>query len=241
MSKTIFIKEIGEISLVKSKRSKRMRILVNSLAEVKVSIPYTYRYKDAEQFIIEKRKWINRTVSKIKETVNKRTIFSDNSTFNTFSHIIKFKKNDSLNHQITLTIEKEFAYITYPSNSIIESKEHQAAVRSMIDEVLRYEAKRYLPYRVKYFAEKYNLTYNKVTVRKAKTRWGSCSGKNNISLNIHLMLLPQHLSDYVILHELAHTIEKNHLASFWNFLDNLTDGKAKYLSNQLKKYSTSVI
>ena len=63
---------------------------------------------------------------------------------------------------------------------------------------------------------------------------------NNINFSLHLMRLPQELQDYVILHELAHTKEKNHQPPFWKLLDTVTEGKAKILDKQVKKYSTRI-
>jgi predicted metal-dependent hydrolase len=65
----------------------------------------------------------------------------------------------------------------------------------------------------------HGFTCNRVTVRQQKTRWGSCSPKNTISLNVKLALLPAELSDYVILHELVHTRVHNHSKKFWAELD----------------------
>ena len=73
-------------------------------------------------------------------------------------------------------------------------------------------------------------------VKNIKTRWGSCSSLNNINLNLHLMRLPDHLIDYVILHELAHTKEKNHGKSFWNLVDSLVMD-LKEMKKELKTYS----
>ena len=69
--------------------------------------------------------------------------------------------------------------------------------------------------RLEYLAEKHGFEYNRVALRNQKTRWGSCSSKNNINLNINLVTLPQDLMDYVILHELTHTVVKNHSKDFW--------------------------
>ena len=78
--------------------------------------------------------------------------------------------------------------------------------------------------------------YNKIVVRNQKTRWGSCSGRNNISLNIKLIQLPEELMDYVILHELVHTRIKNHGPQFWRELDRFV-GDARGLRTRLKRYS----
>ncbi len=101
----------------------------------------------------------------------------------------------------------------------------------------RGEAKLKLTGRLKYLAEKHGLTYNNVFIRNQKTRWGSCSHKNNISLNMKIFRLPEELMDYVILHELAHTRVKDHSNRFWDELNTLVeDGKG--LSSKLREYGT---
>ncbi len=82
----------------------------------------------------------------------------------------------------------------------------------------------------------HELPFNRVFIRKQKTRWGSCSSKNNINLNISLAYLPGDLMDYVILHELVHTKIKNHGRGFWMELDRHV-GNGKALKRKLKEYS----
>jgi len=87
-----------------------------------------------------------------------------------------------------------------------------------------------------HFSEKHNFPYNRAGFRCQKTRWGSCSGKNNISLNVNIAFLPKELQDYVLLHELVHTKVKNHSRKFWAELNRYTNSRAKELSRKLKKY-----
>ena len=89
--------------------------------------------------------------------------------------------------------------------------------------------------RLEEIAQEHGFIYNKATVRNQKTRWGSCSGKNNLSLNIQLINLPHELIDYVIFHELVHTKVKNHSPVFWKKLDGFVDN-AKSLNEELKQY-----
>jgi len=90
--------------------------------------------------------------------------------------------------------------------------------------------------RLNYFSKKHTLSYNRSGFRCQKTRWGSCSGQNNISLNINIAFLSEELQDYVLLHELVHTKVKNHSRKFWSELDKYTQCRAKGLSRELKKY-----
>ena len=96
-------------------------------------------------------------------------------------------------------------------------------------------AKIYLLGQLEEMAKQHGFKYNKATIRNQKTRWGSCSGKNNISLNMQLMNLPPELIDYVILHELVHTQVKNHSPIFWKTLDKYV-GHAKLKNRALKKF-----
>ena len=90
--------------------------------------------------------------------------------------------------------------------------------------------------RLDYFSKKHSFSYNRAGFRCQKTRWGSCSGKNNISLNVNVSFLSEELQDYILLHELVHTKVKNHSRKFWAELDKYTQGQAKELSKELKKY-----
>ena len=96
-------------------------------------------------------------------------------------------------------------------------------------------ARRKLIHRLEELAEWHGFNYNRIFIRNQKTRWGSCSTSNNINLNMKLVLLPEELIDYVILHELLHTRIKNHSREFWTELDGLV-GKAKHFAKQLKEY-----
>jgi predicted metal-dependent hydrolase len=105
-----------------------------------------------------------------------------------------------------------------------------------IDEV---QARRALIERLNEIAEIHDFHYAKVTIRKQKTRWGSCSAKNNISLNINLVRLPESLRDYVLLHELVHTRIKNHSKEFWAELDKAVGGDSKTLAKKVRHYKLS--
>lgn len=103
----------------------------------------------------------------------------------------------------------------------------------LIDKAL---AKNQLISRLSQLAQDKGFTFNRVFIRSQKTRWGSCSEKNNINLNIKLVQIPSELSDYVILHELVHTRIKNHSPRFWKELNKYTNNQAKPLDARLRNY-----
>ena len=121
-------------------------------------------------------------------------------------------------------------------------KKHQEKMRRLEEEyettpevhIDREKARQLLESRLEEIAAVHGYTYNRVTIRNQKTRWGSCSGKNNISLNMKLVVLPDELRDFIILHELVHTKIKNHGNGFWEELTKV-EPKARELTKQIKQ------
>ena len=105
-----------------------------------------------------------------------------------------------------------------------------------VNDIDRREAGKILVERLEELARKHGFEYNRVFIRNQKTRWGSCSAKNNISLNVKLVCLPEKLRDYIILHELVHTRVKNHGKKYYATLDRIVDDR-KSLDRDLKRYA----
>ena len=91
-----------------------------------------------------------------------------------------------------------------------------------------------------FLAAAHGFDYRGVKIQPSCTRWGSCSARRDINLSYYLMLVPPHLADYVMLHELCHTREMNHSPRFWALLDQFTGGKAHALREELKRYRCSL-
>lgn len=100
------------------------------------------------------------------------------------------------------------------------------------------EAKAIIFDRIEYYAEKYGFKYSKLRLSSAKTRWGSCSGTNTISINWNLIFAPTDIMDYVIIHELSHIRHHNHSDRFWaeveKYVPDYKD-KRKWLKNNEHK------
>jgi len=85
-------------------------------------------------------------------------------------------------------------------------------------------------------AAQYGFSPGGIVIRRQRTVWGSCSATGRISLNWKAVRLPERLRDYVILHELVHLRHRNHHVQFWRLLDLLTNGEARNLDRELKRW-----
>jgi len=230
--KVVHIKDVGEVTLKKNSRSKRIKLYVKPNGQVIVSLPVTANFKSAFKFAQEQTDWILKQQSKLGNGLNRFTV---NSAYYTKNHLIKITEKDTEKEMVK--INGSVVDIFIPSGADIQSNYFQQFIDGVITEVYRIEARQYLPGRLDELARKYGFNYNKVTIRNNKTNWGSCSGQNNISLNLNLMKLPAHLIDYIILHELVHTMVKNHSPRFYEELNRVADGKSKELAKEIKQYS----
>ena len=130
--------------------------------------------------------------------------------------------------------------IVCPLSADFDDEQLQTWLYKVIEEALRRNAKSVLPLRLQELSDKFGLPFEQVRINSSKGRWGSCSAKKHINLSYYLLLLPSHLVDYVLLHELSHTKEMNHGERFWALLNKLTDGKALALREELRKYRTEI-
>ena len=141
--------------------------------------------------------------------------------------------------RFTLRTDEEGITICCPPHVDFSQKAVQELLRAAIIRAMKKSAQAYLPPLLAELALHYGFHYKKVKITGSKSRWGSCSTLGSINLSCYLMLLPPHLMDYVILHELTHTREMNHGPKFWEILNELTEGKAHALRAELKNFRTS--
>jgi predicted metal-dependent hydrolase len=181
--------------------------------------------------------WIQKNLHKIQSQEKLQTNFTFGSIFQTKFHSIFI--DSTLEIKNTYLKENKSIKIYISDENEIQSIENQNYIRNVIEKILRIEAKSFLPKRVDELAKKHNFNYQKLAIKNTKTRWGSCSFKNNINLSLHLMRLREELIDYVILHELVHTKVKNHSIEFWTTLD-IHCPNSKNLDRELKKYSLRI-
>lgn len=135
-----------------------------------------------------------------------------------------------------MSLKNQLLLISCPLQTHFEDEDVQETLRQMLISALRHEAKKYLPARLKALAQMHGFQVGYIRINSSRTRWGSCSGGKDINLSCHLMQLPWHLIDYVLLHELCHTREMNHSPRFWAWMDKVTHRQAQKLRQELKQY-----
>lgn len=180
---------LGEVTLSRTLRARRVSISVRATGAVRLSFPYGVSQKRALEFLEQKAGWI--------EAARERLA----------------RKRAAMPPQLP-----------------------PAEQKARIEE-LRRAAKADLPDRIARLSEATGLKYEKLSIRASRTKWGSCSGRNHISLSLFLMTLPEHLRDYVIIHELCHTVHHNHSPRFHALVDRLVGGHEKALNKELRAFT----
>ena len=189
------------------------------------------------RFALENREWIASHLQQMDSAL-KSNVYSEERPFSTRYHTVRFSRCQT---RCVQAVKAEGGYeMRFPADTDFSSAQIQRQIRMFLTELLRHEAKTYLPDRVAKLAATHGFSYNQLTVKNVHTRWGSCSAQNNINLNICLMTLPEYLSDFVILHELCHTVHKNHGPQFHALLDSLVGGNEKRLDKELNKYKIQI-
>ena len=224
-------KELGSITFEQSTKAKRLRAMILPDG-VKVILPRGCSEKEGMAFVESVRGKIKSTQEKIE---HKSILITEEKPLQTLTFRVLVKK--AARKDIFSSLKSGVLTIEYPDFLKTEDTKTQQYFWNSINYFLRQEAKRLLPNRTYELAKQFGFKFSDVKVQSSKTRWGSCSRRKSINLSFYLLLTPQHLIDYVILHELCHTMEMNHGDKFWALMEQVTQNKSKLLRNELKKYS----
>lgn len=200
--------EFGVIPVRRSAKATNIRLRVAPNGTLRASLPLY-----APLFLVKKL---------IKSSRGElRQLLDDHESDISFTDGMQVGKSHSLivreasSRNLSVGRHGQQIIVQLPAGSSLANSEVTREIRSVVQQALRIEAKSYLPKRLRFLAEKGGFQYEKVRFSHASGRWGSCSSNGTISLNIALMKLPFELIDYVLVHELSHTVEMNHSEAFW--------------------------
>lgn len=229
MEKQIHDKDLGNITLRTSLRATRYTLKI-SKGRITATMPEGGDETRMLNFILSNKPKLLQALRKHPA----RDLIDETTELQAASFRLHIFRSDRSNFYLTL--ENEILHIACPRETRFEDDKVQEVLKSLLEKALRHEAKRLLPTRLQGLAKRHNFVVKDVKINNSKTHWGSCTARKSINLSLSLMLLPWHLIDYVLLHELCHTIEMNHSDRFWDLMDKVTDKKAKELRLALKKF-----
>ena len=224
---------LGPVTINKSSRARRLSIVVRSTG-ITLTVPHRMAVKEAVKFLDVKIEWVQKAVERNRRKAKPTVAILP--PFQTRLHRLELLPGEGTRFEIH--VRNGVISVVYPALLGPESEAVQKVIKKGVAEAYRIEAKTLLPGRVAYLAGQHGFRCNAVTVRNSVSRWGSCSAGGRISLSLHLMTLPDHLIDYVILHELCHTVHKNHGPRFHALLDKVTQGRHRDYRIELRQYTT---
>ena len=233
MKSVITHHRLGEVTVSQTWRATRISISVRPPGTVRLSLPYQVPLSEAIRFLDERADWVEQTRRRLAEKYLSEPV---GMPFKTRWHELRLLPGET--DKILVRVTDDLVNVVYPAQMRWEDESVQKAIRTGIEEAWRVEAKTILPARTCRLAEQYGLSYRSVTIRNTVSKWGSCSARNDLSLSIHLMRLPDHLIDYIITHELCHTVYHNHGPRFHALLDRLTGGRHAELRKEMRLQQT---
>lgn len=196
---------------------KTIGIHVTSEGKLEVRAPHGTPQLTINRLLEEKRDWITKTVQKVIDDNHAKELpsdrYFDGALFPLHGGAVELMLKEIPGASVTtVTLHPDYRRNILSIRGSELTPEH---VQAAIERWGRKYAKAYLEARVQKFAGQIGVSYNRLTIRDTKTRWGSCSSDGNLNLHWKLVLLSERLSDYVIVHELCHRLEMNHSKEFW--------------------------
>ena len=228
--KEIDDEELGTIIICLNRRARRYRIAISD-GKVIATLPPNGNEAALLSLIEKNRERIKQALA----TTPRRPRLDEQSDLQTATFRVQIGRQGRPG-RFVMSLRDGILRIACPPETDFTDDFTQDTLRQMIMAAMRHEAKRLLPARVDELAERHGFSHGTVRITSSRTRWGSCNSLHNINLSLHLMQLPWHLIDYIILHELCHTLEMNHSDRFWALMDKVTDGKSQLLRKELKQY-----
>ena len=201
--------EFGKVTVRRSAKATQVRLRVAPDGTLRASMPMY-----APIFLLKRLLKNSRVeLRELLQQSQPHTEFKDGQQIGK-SHTIIVRPSTRL----LTKVKGQHILVELPNDMTLNDPLVNRSVRDGIIAALRLEAKSYLPKRLAYLANQLGFSYEKVRFSHASGRWGSCSSNGTISLNIALMKLPFELIDYVLIHELSHTVQMNHSQDFWDLV-----------------------
>ena len=183
---------------------------------VEVRAPFKIEQKEIDSFVLQKMGWIKKKLSlqkSIKKLIRKK--FKNEENFQFLGKDLKLKITISENKKSY--IDDKFIYLVLNDNK----ENFKEKIKEKLETLFRETAKDIFKNKTLNEAKKIKVTPKKIIVRSYKRRWGSCSHKKDISYNWKLIMAPEKIIRYVVIHELCHLVHFNHSRDFWKSVEKI--------------------
>lgn len=190
----------------RSEKATKPRIDID-IHSTRVILPENSDLEPAD-IVEKKREWIEKKRSKFeeqKEEAPERS-FEEGEVF--------YYKGEP--HSLTF---QETSELQVEEGQLIVPEKDREKVEETLEEFFKSKAQENIDPVVKEYGERLNVNYNQIAFRNQRTLWGSCSPKQNLSFNWRLIMAPESVQKYVVIHELAHLKERNHTKKFWRIVE----------------------
>ncbi len=218
------------VSIFKRAGARSLRLSVTAEGTVRVTIPSWSPFLAGFQFARARQDWIRAQIKPLSVLQPGQLIGK--------THTLKFVHQTS-GKRITSRLRGPDILVGYQSAVSTDNHDVQATARKACLRALRIQSERLLPPRLAELAASHNFSYNSVSVKKLKTRWGSCDQLQNIVVNLYLVQLPWQYIDYVLLHELVHTKVLHHGTEFWELFEEVLP-QAKRLRKDMRNFQPNI-
>lgn len=195
---------MGDIKIDKIVRSRRrtVALVVTANATLVVRAPFRVSLKYINGFVSAKEPWIKAKLQQAKENKVTTREFINGESFLYLGERYRLKVEDCDKIQL--------------SGVLLFPKKHLPEAKVKMIEWYKEMAREIIKERADVYSKETGWEYRTIKITSAQNRWGSCSPKGSINFPWRLVMAPIHVIDYVVVHELAHILEKNHSARFWN-------------------------
>ena len=213
----------------RSNRATRLRLNITVRDGLIVVLPKGFNEKEIPVILESQANWITAGLAKVQIT---KALFRPTSiNLRAIEETWNVKYIPTPGKQLTVH-EDEDCSLLFSGES-----EDPYNISEALNSWMRQKAKEvFIPW-VSLISQEHALPFDKVTIRRQKTRWGSCSSNNSLNLNQNLLFLPTCLAGYVIVHELAHTKYHNHSPGFWKYMDSLLPDSKRLQKETVDSYS----
>ena len=221
---------IGELILnVQIERTRRKKTISLQVKDNKLIIkaPKKLSKRSLDELIQRKINWIKqRLIINLEEQNLRHRKFIDNDKF--YFRGKDYRLRLISGKEETVKIEADLLVVTYIDDTTIDRK----AIKTFLIDWYLKESLKILKTRTNYLAKKMKVQPSGMTVKNYISKWGSCTAHNKISYNWRIIMAPDYIIDYLIIHELSHITEPNHSKDFWQTVAKYCDGyqtKRKWL------------